>query len=888
MMELPKHYEPRDFEADRYLDTLKENAFRADPADAALPYTIVIPPPNITGRLHMGHALNNTLQDILIRYKRMKGFDVLWVPGTDHAGIATQNVVERALKEKGITRQDIGRDDFIKCVWEWRKEYGSAIIDQLKKLGSSCDWSRERFTMDEGLSDAVREVFVHLYDKGLIYRDFYIINWCPRCQTALSDIEVEHKDIEGKFYYIRYDVENKPERELIIATTRPETMLGDTAVAIHPDDPRYSDIKNDIVILPLINRRLKVICDDYVGMDLGTGCLKVTPAHDPNDFVIGRRHNLEEINIFTEDGLINSNGGTYKGLDRFICREKIVQDLEKENRLVKIEPHTHAIGHCYRCHTIVEPYLSKQWFVKTKPLALRAIKAVREKKIRILPEHWEKTYYKWMEEIRDWCISRQIWWGHRIPAWYCRGNDKNQCKLGCENPIVARTKPDKCPVCGSRDLVQDPDVLDTWFSSALWPFTTLGWPLATPELKKYYPTSCLVTGFDILFFWVARMIMMGLEFMDDVPFRDVYIHALVRDAEGKKMSKSKGNVIDPLEVIDRHGADAFRFTLASLATPGRDVLLSETRIAGYRHFCNKIWNATRFILMYKEKFKDVTPGPMKMMDKWIVSRKGMVINAVENAILTYRFDDAAHELYHFFWHEFCDWYLELIKPRITGKDESDAAISIKTFINVLSEMLKCLHPLTPFITEELMRYINPDNKTPLTRQPWPLFSSSDIDIEAEKKMNTIMSLTNTIRSLRSDLSIPPTKELQVFIVAVEPEDIIDYVNDIGLLARANPIEVKRSPFSYPHSIHIFVSSYDIIIPLEGNVDIGKEITKCKKEIDNLDKLLENINKKLQNEGFLKNAAEEVIDETRAKSVDIDNRLNRWREHLKRLEEATLS
>ncbi|PKL15996.1 MAG: valine--tRNA ligase, partial [Spirochaetae bacterium HGW-Spirochaetae-5] len=659
-MELSPSYEPKEAEEKWYEYWEKKGYFHADVNDGREPYSIVIPPPNVTGNLHMGHALNNTLQDILARWQRMKGKSVLWMPGTDHAGIATQNVVERLLAAEGKTKHDLGRDAFEKKVWEWKEHSGNQIQGQLRRLGSSLDWERERFTLDAGLSKAVRKVFVTLYDEGLIYQGYRIINWCSRCETALSDIETEFQELDGNLWHIKYPIKGTDEF-LVVATTRPETMLGDSGVAINPEDERHSHLIGRTAILPLMNREIPIFGDSYVDKEFGSGFVKVTPAHDPNDFEMGKRHNLEEIIIMDEHAVINENGGVYKGLDRYAARKKVVADLEALGLLEKVEKHEHSVGHCYRCSTVVEPYLSKQWFVKIKPLADDAIKVVEDGKIRFVPKNWEKTYFEWMYNIRDWCISRQLWWGHRIPAFYCEE---------CSHITVTMEDPDKCGKCGSSNIRQDEDVLDTWFSSALWPFSTMGWPDETPELAKYYPTSVLVTGFDIIFFWVARMIMTGVKFMKEIPFLDVYIHALVRDEHGQKMSKSKGNVIDPLVMMDQYGTDAFRFTLAAFAAQGRDIILSEKRIEGYSSFCNKIWNATRFILMnLGDDFKPekLNPDKLEVFDKWILHSLNNTVKNVSEALEQYRFNEAANLIYEFWWNEFCDWYLELVKQRLYAK-----------------------------------------------------------------------------------------------------------------------------------------------------------------------------------------------------------------------------
>jgi len=657
---LDKGYEPGNVEKKWYAVWEQEQLFAAAATSPQPSYSIVIPPPNVTGVLHMGHALNNTMQDVLCRYRRLKGDNVLWMPGTDHAGIATQNVVERQLAEEGLTRHEVGREKFIEKVWEWKHKSGNAIINQLKRLGASCDWQRERFTMDEGLSAAVRKVFVQLYEEGLIYQGDYIINWCHRCHTALADLEVEHEERDGHLYHIRYPYA-EGDGYIVVATTRPETMLGDTAVAVHPEDERYTDLPATHVTLPLLNKKIPIIRDSYVDMSFGTGGLKITPAHDPNDFELGRKHDLPAVKAIDDNGFMTAEAGQFEGLDRVACRDAVVKALEAEGLLEKIEPYQHSVGHCYRCKEIVEPNLSRQWFVKAKPLADKAIAAVKTGQTRIIPKTWEKTYYDWLENIRDWCISRQIWWGHQIPAWTCSA---------CGKMVVALQAPEGCPDCQSPDMVQDTDVLDTWFSSALWPFSTMGWPEETDLLKTFYPTSVLVTGFDILFFWVARMMMMGIHFMGDIPFRDVYVHALVRDEKGKKMSKSKGNVIDPLTVIESYGTDAFRFTLAAFAVQGRDVKMSEKRVEGYRHFVNKLWNAARFSLMHIQAAGgEIDRGKLTLADRWILSRLNRLGGKVTAALDDYKFNEAAGALYNFIWHEFCDWYLEAIKPALYGEDE---------------------------------------------------------------------------------------------------------------------------------------------------------------------------------------------------------------------------
>ncbi|CAG0933433.1 partial valyl-tRNA synthetase, partial [Rhodocyclaceae bacterium] len=757
--ELAKVYEPQAVEEKWYQTWEREGYFRAEAVSDKSSYSIVIPPPNVTGALHMGHALNNTLQDILCRWKRMSGHNVLWMPGTDHAGIATQNVVERQLAAEGKSRHELGREEFIERVWKWKGESGGQIIGQLKRLGASCDWERERFTMDEGLSRAVREVFVRLYEEGLIYRDNRLINWCPRCHTALSDIEVEHEEKAGSLWHLRYPVVDQPGRFVVVATTRPETMLGDTAVAVHPEDERYADLVGKTVLLPLMNRQIPVVADDYVDREFGTGVVKITPAHDFNDFEVGRRHNLDVVNVFDESGVVNAAGHQYEGMDRFAARKRIVEDLEAQGLLEKIDDHALAVGGCYRCKTVVEPYLSLQWYVKVGPLAEEALAAVKDGRTRIVPQQWENTYFDWMENIRDWCISRQIWWGHRIPAWYCDH---------CGETTVAKVDPTKCSKCGSDEIRQETDVLDTWFSSALWPFSTMGWPDQTPELKTFYPTSCLVTGFDILFFWVARMMMMGLHFMGEVPFRDVYIHALVRDAQGQKMSKSKGNVIDPLVVIDQYGTDAFRFTLAAFAAQGRDIKLAEERIAGYRNFANKIWNASRFALMNLEGFDPDAVDPAELQlsnaDRWILYRLNAAAAETREALEAYRYNDAANTLYRFTWSEFCDWYIELVKDDLYRGDEGRQRTARYVLWQVLEHLLRLLHPFMPFITEEIWQAIPGKRPTAtiMTAQ-WPTPNPAWDFVAGAAEMELVMEVIRGIRNIRGEMDVAPSREIAVIL-----------------------------------------------------------------------------------------------------------------------------
>ena len=868
--ELAKGYEPHDVEKRWYSEWETKGYFRAAATSDKKPYSIVIPPPNVTGALHMGHALNNTLQDILCRWKRMQGYNVLWMPGTDHAGIATQNVVERQLAAEGKDRHDLGRDAFIERVWKWKAESGGQIIGQLKRLGASCDWERERFTMDEGLSKAVRTVFVKLYGDGLIYRDNRLINWCPRCHTALSDIEVEHEDHKGHLWHIRYPVVGEPGRFVVVATTRPETMLGDTAVAVHPGDERYSDLVGKKVVLPLLNREIPVVADDYVDREFGTGVVKITPAHDFNDFEVGLRHGLDKINVLDESGIINAAGHQYEGLDRFAARTRIVAELEAAGLLEKIDDHPMSVGGCYRCKTVVEPYLSLQWYVKVAPLAERALDAVKTGKTRILPKQWENTYYDWMENIRDWCISRQIWWGHRIPAWFCDH---------CGEIIVAMETPTKCSKCGSDELRQETDVLDTWFSSALWPFSTMGWPEQTAELKTFYPTACLVTGFDILFFWVARMMMMGLHFMDEVPFTDVYIHALVRDAQGHKMSKSKGNVIDPLTVIEQYGTDAFRFTLAAFAAQGRDIKLAEERIAGYRNFCNKVWNAARFTLMNLEGFDphglSLDRMELSQGDKWILHRLNETARIVDETLTGYRYNESAMALYQFTWSEFCDWYLELSKQDIyNGTPERKQATQYVLWYT-LENLLRLLHPFMPFITEEIWQALPGSKATPTIMQapyPAPLTELSFPGDAAD--MERIMAVIGAIRNIRGEMDVPPSKQIAVILSCdSEATQRLMKHNESAIisLARVSYLAIGFC-IEKPEDASIQVAGdVQIYVPLKGLVDVAAEEERLLKEIGKIDKDIEMFSKKLESPAFVDRAPAEIVAKERQKLADVNSK-----------------
>jgi valyl-tRNA synthetase len=879
--QIPKGYEPQEVEAELYAEWVEKGLFRGKVDDPAPAFTMVIPPPNVTGTLHMGHALNTTLQDILWRHYKMKGRNVLWVPGTDHAGIATQNVVERMLAQEGIRRQELGREKFVEKVWEWRAKYGGLIINQLKRLGASCDWSRERFTMDEGLSRAVREVFVRLYGEGLIYRGDYIINWCPRCHTALSDLEVEHEGLEGGLYHIRYSLVEGA-GGVIVATTRPETMLGDTAVAVHPEDPRYQGLPGQMVHLPLTGRTIPIIADPYVDQHFGTGALKITPAHDLNDFEIGRRHDLPRIKVMDEEGRMNDQAGAYRGMDRLAARQKVLEDLKGLHLLEKVEKYQHNVGHCYRCKTMVEPYLSKQWFVRVGPLAQRALEAVQNGETQIFPSNWEKTYFEWMTNIRDWCISRQIWWGHQIPAWYCRS---------CEEVTVALEGPAVCPSCGSNDLVQETDVLDTWFSSALWPFSTLGWPEQTKELQVYYPTSVLVTGFDILFFWVARMMMMGLHFMGKVPFTHVYIHALVRDAEGQKMSKSKGNVIDPLIVMDRYGTDAFRFTLAALAVQGRDIKLSEERIEGYRHFVNKIWNAARFCGPHLEGLgsKDLRtkePMPTDEVNRWMISRVGRVIQAVGEGIEKYRFNEAAHELYHFVWHEFCDWYLEMIKPVLyQAEDSRDRQATRLTLHRSFAAILRLVHPFMPFVSEKLWQTLMRTSES-ILQAGLPEAAEFPEDPSAENHIGLVQGLIYEIRNIRGEMNISPSKNVEIWLrcpEAVQQDLLRGHQENILVLTRGSSLTflgvLQGPPDTAVSGVY---QGIEIFIPLKDILQFDEELKRLDKEIQKARKDWQQTDKKLSNEDFLQKAPAEVIQKEKEKVQVLGKKMEKLEGHVKRL------
>ncbi|TLY44298.1 MAG: valine--tRNA ligase [Nitrospirae bacterium] len=894
--QLEKIYDPTQVEERWYRFWTEKGYFHATVDRPGAPYSIVIPPPNITGSLHLGHALNNTLQDILIRWRRMQGRNTLWMPGTDHAGIATQNVVERQLLAEGTSREVLGREAFVKRVWDWKAQSGGSILQQLKRLGASCDWDRLRFTMDEGLSQAVREVFVRLHEDGLIYRGERLINWCPRCLTALSDIEVEHEETKGKLYHIEYPLADDPKTRLVVATTRPETMLGDTAVAVHPEDPRYNHLIGKKVRLPLTSRDIPIIGDPIlVDREFGTGAVKITPGHDFNDFEAGERHNLPRIAILNQRAQMDASGLHDAQVDPSLnltlkpvhqARALMVDALRERGFLVKVEDHKMSLGKCYRCKTVVEPYLSPQWFVKIKPLAEPAIKAVEDGRIRLIPEGWVNNYLGWMRDIKDWCISRQIWWGHQIPAWYCRSCNEDAIIEAAPNsftmtsdakPIVARTAPTHCPDCSASDFIRDPDVLDTWFSSALWPFSTLGWPEQTPELKTYYPTSTLVTGLDILFFWVARMIMMGLKFTGNVPFRDVYIHALVRDAEGQKMSKSKGNVMDPLSVMEKYGTDALRFTLAAMASPGRDIKLAEERIEGYRNFANKIWNAARFILMNLDGPREAAPPKDRSFaDRWILSRLNRTIRDVNASLEAYRFDQASSQIYHFIWHEYCDWYLELVKPAFQSKDSADAKRTRQTLVESFETLQRLLHPVMPFITEEIWQTLpHEGDSLVIQRYPAPIPEWNAKDIEAE--FAVLEQFVTTVRTGRAQLNYQPGKVLALYGATSRGEQLTTLRHLLPFIEHLSRGSVKLAAVeTWPTDkvLRLPVEGMTVGLVVEGEVDLEKVLSRLQKQSEEKEQEIQRLEAKLHNVEFTSKAPAEVIHEhgDRLRILQQDSRL----------------
>ena len=865
---IPKVYDPASVEKKWYEFWEKNRYFHAEPEPGKKPFSIVIPPPNITGKLHMGHALDNTLQDILIRWHRMMGDNTLWMPGYDHAGLATQIKVEEVLKkEEGKTRFDLGREEFVKRVWAWKEEYGDRIINQLKCLGISCDWERKRFTMDEGCSRAVRETFVSLFEKGLIYKGTRITNWCVNCHTALSDIEVEHEDTPGHLWYVRYPVVGEEDTYLTIATTRPETIPGDTAVAVNPEDERYAKLIGKTLRLPILNREIPVIADSYVDTKFGTGAVKITPSHDPNDYEMGLRHNLPEIVVIGKDGVMTEEAGPFAGLERYECRKQIVARLKEEGYLVKIEEHSHAVGHCQRCHNIVEPLVSTQWFVKMQPLVKAAVDCVTDGRTKFVPERFTKNYTGWMENIHDWCISRQIWWGHRIPVWYCDD---------CGEMSASRTDLEKCPKCGSTHIHQDEDALDTWFSSALWPFSTMGWPDNTELLKQFYPTSVLVTGYDIIFFWVARMLIMGMEFMKEIPFEKVFIHGLVRDSQGRKMSKSLGNGIDPLEVIEKYGADTLRFMLITGNTPGNDMRFYWERVEGTRNFANKIWNASRFALMNMEGYdKDAELAPYTLADKWILSRLQDTVKDVTGLLERFELGEAGRAIYDFIWSEVCDWYIEIAKPRLYNKEAAaERATAQHVLATVLVSAMKLLHPYMPFITEEIYQCL-PHEAESIMISKWPVADESLVDPEAERGMNAIMDSIKAIRNMRAEVNANPGKKIPaIMLVSEDLREVVAH-NDsyIKLLGGIDNLELRPLNGEKPeNAMAAVVTGIEVYLPLAGLIDVEKETQRLSKELAAMEKDLQRAGGKLNNAGFLAKAPEDVIAKERAKYEELSGKI----------------
>ncbi|HHV62595.1 MAG TPA: valine--tRNA ligase [Firmicutes bacterium] len=893
--DIPSVYNPHKLERNIYQFWLQGNYFHAEVEKDKTPFCIVIPPPNVTGSLHIGHALDNSLQDILIRWRRMQGYNTLWVPGTDHAGIATQVKVEADLAKEGLSRYDLGRERFLERVWAWKRKYGGQIISQLQRLGASCDWQRERFTMDEGCSRAVREVFVRLYEKGLIYQGEYIINWCPRCKTSLSDLEVEHKDERGALYYIRYPFKDG-EGAITVATTRPETMLGDVAIAVNPHDERYAGYVGRTVILPIIGREIPIIADEYADPQFGTGAVKVTPAHDPNDFEMGMRHKLPSITVIGEDGTMTAAAQKYAGLDRYKCREAVVAELKEKGLLVKVEDHDHAVGHCQRCHTAVEPLLSKQWFVRMKPLAEPAIRAVEEGRIRFIPERFTKIYLNWMENVHDWCISRQLWWGHRIPVWYCRD---------CGEVIVSRVDPESCTRCAGSNIEQDPDVLDTWFSSALWPFSTLGWPDDTPELRHFYPTSVLVTAYDIIFFWVARMIFMGLEFMKEVPFREVFIHGLVRNPEGRKMSKSLGTGVDPLDFIDQYGADTLRFTLVTGNTPGNDMRFRDERVEASRNFANKIWNASRFVMMNLHDFDPrdfaaVIPGDdgssgngpnsdLQLPDRWILSRVNGVAREVTRFLEKYEIGEAARLLYDFIWGEFCDWYVELVKPRLyssEGGEEEKRSRRVAQYVlwYSLQQILKLLHPFMPFITEGIWQAL-PGTEGSIMVKPWPRYDERLNDGDAEARMGLIMEVVRSTRNLRAELNITPQSKIRAVMIAHgESREVLEansgYVSHLAGLSELVLAEERSG--HHGKAISAIAKDVEIFVPVEGLIDVEREVERLRSDLSAAQEARAASEMKLRNPNFVTRANPDVVERERVRLAEYSERIERLEKRLREL------
>ena len=870
--ELPKVYEPQQVESRIYEMWENAGCFSASPDPKKKPFSIVMPPPNVTGQLHMGHALDCTLQDILTRFKRMQGYAALWVPGTDHAGIATQIKVEEELrKNEGLSRYDLGREKFLERVWDWKHKYGNRIVEQQKKLGASCDWSRARFTMDEGLSKAVRHVFVSLYKKGLIYKGSRIINWCPNCVTALSDAEVEYQDKPGSFWHIRYPIQGEEGRYVIVATTRPETMLGDTGVAVNPNDERYKDIVGKKCILPLVGREMPIVADEYVDMEFGTGCVKMTPAHDPNDFEVGLRQNLETIRVLDDNGKVVEGYGRYSGMDRYEARKAIVEDLEAGGWLVKVEPHQHNVGTCYRCHNDVEPLISAQWFVKMEPLAKEALRVVKEGEVKFVPERFSKTYTNWMENVHDWCISRQLWWGHQIPAWYC---DE------CGHINVSREDPTKCEKCGCTHLTRDPDVLDTWFSSALWPFSTLGWPEKTEDLAYFYPTSVMVTGYDIIFFWVARMIFSGCEQMKKIPFHTVLIHGLVRDDKGRKMSKSLGNGIDPLEMAEKYGADALRFNLITGNSPGNDTRFYTEKCEAMRNFANKIWNASRFVMMNLTIDQCVLPetGELAAEDKWVLSKLNTLVKEVTENLDSYEIGVASAKVYDFLWDTYCDWYIELTKTRLNGEDEQAKLVAQNVLCYVLTELLKLLHPFMPFITEEIYQALPHEDAYLMTSQ-WPVYRPELSFPEEEAAMEAVMDTIKAIRARRAEMNVPPSKKAEVLIVTATPDIYAQGLHFIERLAYASAVTfAATAPADVTGQVSVVTANATAYMPLSELVDIAAELERIAKEKEKAENGLRIVEQKLSNEKFVSRAPEAVVNAEREKAA-------KFRELIAKLEES---
>ena len=895
--ELAKAYDPSEVEDRIYDFWMQGNYFHADPDPKKEPYTIVIPPPNITGQLHMGHALDETLQDILIRWRRMQGYCALWLPGTDHASIATEAKIVEAMRKEGLTKEDVGREGFLERAWEWKRQYGGRIVEQLKKLGSSCDWERERFTMDEGCSKAVREVFVNLYEKGLIYRGSRLVNWCPHCNTSISDAEVEYQEKDGNFWHLLYPVKETGET-LELATTRPETMLGDTAVAINPEDSRYAHLHGCHVILPLLNKEIPIVCDEHADMEKGTGVVKITPAHDPNDYEVGKRHNLPIVRVFTYDGHMTGAAdkaeadalfasgratadepqvldcGKYAGMTTMEARKAIVVDLEAGGYLKSVEPLKHEVGSCYRCHTTVEPMVSKQWFVKMEPLAKPAIDCVRDGDVKFIPDRMEKVYYNWMENIKDWCISRQLWWGHRVPAWYCQD---------CGETIVAKEEPHTCPKCGSARLEQDPDTLDTWFSSALWPFSTLGWPDDTEDLRYFYPTNTLVTGYDIIFFWVARMIFSGIENMKEPPFKTVFFHGLVRDAQGRKMSKSLGNGIDPLEVIKEYGADALRFTLVTGNSPGNDLRFSDEKVAASRNFANKIWNAARFILMNLEghDVPNALPEKLELEDQWIVSALNDVTKEITENLEKFELGIAVQKLYDFLWDSFCDWYIEIAKIRMQSGDEEKAQSARQVLVWVMTRTLQLLHPFMPYITEEIWQSL-PHEGESIMVSPWPVYEEQYSYPQAEEELARIMELIRGVRNRRAEMNVAPSKKAKLYIATAHPQAYETCRAILMKLAYANDMEIGED-FQLEGAVTVVTADAKAYIPMDELVDKKAELARLQKELDNAKKQLAGVDAKLNNEKFISKAPAAIIEGARQNGEKLRERIRMIEESMKALQ-----